>query len=227
MRNSLWLGGIAAGALMLSATVGHAEVYGGIDFPQGSISFADVVTSYSPNIASGEPTLGHRGSTNALGVPDYTGASCATQESCEFVSLGDGGSIVLRFTDNVLTGSNSSAFDLWVFEIGPDVEDTFVDVSTDGLAWLSVGSVGGATSGVDLDFFGYDSSSAFRFVRLTDDGAVDNQTGASVGADIDALGAISTRALTPIPEPGTWALMILGFGAAGYGLRRRRIALAG
>jgi hypothetical protein len=29
-----------------------------------------------------------------------------------------------------------------------------------------------------------------------------------------------------VPEPGTWGLMILGFGLAGFGLRRRRAALA-
>jgi hypothetical protein len=29
----------------------------------------------------------------------------------------------------------------------------------------------------------------------------------------------------PVPEPATWALMITGFGMAGGGLRRRRIAL--
>jgi hypothetical protein len=32
--------------------------------------------------------------------------------------------------------------------------------------------------------------------------------------------------LTAVPEPGTWALMILGFGAAGVLLRRRRTAAA-
>lgn len=30
-----------------------------------------------------------------------------------------------------------------------------------------------------------------------------------------------------VPEPGAWALMILGFGAAGAAIRRRRSALAG
>lgn len=28
--------------------------------------------------------------------------------------------------------------------------------------------------------------------------------------------------VTPTPEPGTWMMMLLGFGAVGYGLRRRR-----
>ena len=26
----------------------------------------------------------------------------------------------------------------------------------------------------------------------------------------------------PVPEPGTWAMMLMGFGAAGYAIRRRR-----
>lgn len=37
-------------------------------------------------------------------------------------------------------------------------------------------------------------------------------------ANVDSTGGI--------PEPGTWALMIMGFGAAGAALRRRRTALA-
>jgi hypothetical protein len=32
--------------------------------------------------------------------------------------------------------------------------------------------------------------------------------------------------LPPIPEPGTWAMMIAGFGMVGSALRRRRVALA-
>ncbi|HEX7944307.1 MAG TPA: PEPxxWA-CTERM sorting domain-containing protein [Phenylobacterium sp.] len=38
--------------------------------------------------------------------------------------------------------------------------------------------------------------------------------------------ALSTVAIASVPEPGTWALMITGFGGAGAMIRRRRRAIA-
>jgi hypothetical protein len=38
--------------------------------------------------------------------------------------------------------------------------------------------------------------------------------------------AFDIRSMTAVPEPGTWALMIAGFGLAGAALRRRNRALA-
>lgn len=220
-------GGVVLGALALGGTA-RAEVFGGVDFPGGASSFADAVVSYQPGLAGASPAAGFQGAFNALGTPDYTGVnSCATTVACDFVSLGVGGALVLRFTNNVLTGSDSAADDLWIFEIGPDVEDTTVDVSVDGTTWLSVGAVTGSTRGIDIDAFGFGSGSAFSFVRLIDVANEGDTSGASVGADIDAVGAISTRAVTGgVPEPATWALMIAGFGMAGAGLRARRQAAA-
>lgn len=224
---------LAAGALLVSANQADAEIIGGVEFPQGQVSFADSVVSFTPG-AAGLPSAPYLGEANALGAPDYNfNPGCASQEACTFVSLGVGGALVLRFDDNVLTGSNSNAFDLYVFEVGPNVEDTTVDLSIDGVNWLSVGLVTGSTRGIDIDAFGYDASSSFRYVRLID---VVNEggtgSGGSVGADIDALGAISTRPFTPptggVPEPSTWAMMLLGFAGLGAALRRaRRGAAAG
>lgn len=218
---------LSSALLGLAAGPAAADIIGGVDFPQGVISFADEVISYAPGLEGNSPTTPNQGAFNALGVPDYAGqVNCTVQTDCPYVSLGVGGQLVLKFTDNVLTGSGDSAFDLWIFEVGPDVEDTTVDVSVDGLTWLSVGGVGGSTAGIDIDAFGYGTGSAFRYVRLTDVASEGGTGGTTPGADIDAVGAISTRPASTVPEPGVWALMILGFGGAGAALRRRRPALA-
>lgn len=187
----------------------HATLIGGVEFPQGEISFADSVHSFTPNILNSEPGDIFLGANNALGVPDHAGEFCTTVEDCTFVSLGDGGSIVLEFVDNLLTGSDSTALDLWIFEIGGDVEDTFVDISVDAVTWFSVGAVGGATSGIDIDSFGFDSTHVFSYVRLTDDPDQDRQDGLTVGADIDAVGAITTVRAVEVSSPSVTALLIV------------------
>jgi hypothetical protein len=219
-RTSLQSALLAAACLLCNAPA-QAIPIGGVEFPQGAASFADAVVSYSPVFVSGNPSEPHRGAFNALGVPDYAGDNgCASQADCTFVSLGDGGSLVVQFVDNRLTGSGDASLDLWIFEVGPDIEDTFVDISKDGTTWLSVGKVGGSTAGVDIDAFGYTAADLFAYVRLTDDPNLDGQSGATVGADIDAVGAITT-VLAPVPEPGSFALLAVGL--AGLFAARRSV----
>lgn len=179
-------------ALVLLTGPATAELIGGVEFPGGAASFADAVISFDPVIVAGQPTAPHLVSDNALDVPDYDGInSCGVD--CSFVSLGDGSSITLQFQDNYLTGSGDDGDDLWIFEVGPDIEDTFVEISPDGATWHPVGKVFGSTAGIDIDAYGFGPGDEFSFIRLTDDTNEGGQYGNTVGADIDAVGAISSQ----------------------------------
>jgi len=195
-----------------------ATQFGGVEFPQGISSFADVVQNFNPAIVSGEPTAPHLDANKALGAPDWNGQGlCQSAATCNTVSLGSGGSITLRFTDNFLTGGGSSAPDLWIFEVGNDIESTFVDISKDGVQWNPVGniSVAGGTRGIDLDFYGWTPTDLFSFVRLTDDRSQGATTGGSVGADIDAVGAISSVPAS-VPEPTATSLLFAALALAWF-----------
>jgi hypothetical protein len=210
---------------LLSSLPFHASavLIGGVEFPQGLSSFADSVSNFTNGTPSADAE--YLGADNALGAPDFNGVTnCADQASCTFLSLGNGGSVVFQFIDNYLTGSGNNDLDLWIFEVGPDVEDTFVEVSSDGIIWTDVGKVFGATSGIDIDQFGFDPSSILSYVRLTDDPNEGNTSGRTPGADIDSVGAItsvfvpSTPPPTPAPEPS----ILLLFAAGLVGLRFNR-----
>ena len=185
---------------------GSAVVYGGIDFPDGANSFADAVVSYSPTSDVLPP---HNDPLSALGIPNYVGIN-----DDSFVSLGDEGILILKFTDNSLTTSGNSDEDLWVFEIGGAIEPTSVYISTDGINWISVGSTSGATSGVDIDAYtsaGVVLGTQYSYVKLIDN--MPHQSGSPyAGADIDAVGAISSAPPVPdseIPEFPTIAIPIV------------------
>jgi len=49
----------------------------------------------------------------------------------------------------------------------------------------------------------------------------DNEAGLALGRQVGAY-ALASTAFDAVPEPATWAMMILGFGAAGAVMRRRR-----
>lgn len=224
----------AIGALLAFGTA-EAAIYNGIDFPQGALSFADSVADFTPGTG---PAPAFLSSANALGPPDVNttnGLQCFLSPStsnCLFTSLGTGGSLTLRFLDNVLTGSSPSGSvtgtgdgfnDLYVIEVGV-AEASIVDISTNGTDWINVGNIaggGGSSTGVftygfDIDVLGFGFSDSFTWVRITD--VLTDVDTSPQGADIDAVGAIES--VIPIPAAG-WLVPIAGAFLAGR-IRRRR-----
>jgi len=127
----------------------------------------------------------------------------------------------LKFSDNSLTTSWDNSDDLWIFEIGSAIEPTSVDISTNGANWINVGNTSGGTYGIDIDAYlssGVVLGERYSYVKLTD--LLPHQSGSPYeGADIDAVGAISSA--SPVPIPGT--VWLLGTGLAGLaGIRARR-----
>ncbi|MGB7346033.1 MAG: GEVED domain-containing protein [Pirellulaceae bacterium] len=203
--NNTFIGGsVTAGTESPAATIN------GVLFAQGTISFADAVTSYRPNAGGSPPLFAFQDSTTVLGAPDGPGRGPEPIDGSTTVSLGLGGSITVEFTDNLLTGSGNARPDLIVFESGA-VESVRVEISRDGVDFFDVGVLGGLTNQLDIDAAGFGLQDRFAFVRLTDvrQGDIDI---AQLGADIDAIGALST---TPVDTytPGGIGINIVGDAA--------------
>ncbi|MCY2983095.1 MAG: pre-peptidase C-terminal domain-containing protein [Planctomycetota bacterium] len=196
VNNTILGGTVTTPAAPPAATFGD-DFYGA-----GSISFADSVRSYNSRAGGGPvPLVGLQTPNEALNAPNYSGIGepIAGQG---VVSLGRGGVLVVQFTNNILTGSDDPRPDLAVYEVG-NAEQVRVEVSPDNVNYTSVGTASFLNRYIDLDAFGFNSLSQLFYVRLTDvanDGSI---SGDSVGADIDAVGAISSRPAQLFAPGGT------------------------
>ena len=79
-----------------------------------------------------------------------------------------------------------------------------------GTTWFEI--LTGTTEGSFVDLPGWGTFSEYAFV-----------SGGTVAGESRTSGNVllSALSLTPVPEPGTWAMMLLGFGAMGFALRRK------
>lgn len=153
---------------------------GRVFFPFGDISFADELVSFSPGNPA--PVKGADDAKQALRIPDYN-----EKEDKNYTTLGYGGELVVKFTDNILY--DIDGYDLFILEIGPSIEPVDVYISKNGMEWISVGRTGGGLSKVDIANY-VSKNDVFRYVKLVD--IKDQKDGQWPGADIDAIGAIGS-----------------------------------
>ena len=99
--------------------------------------------------------------------PDANGRGTEPVDGTTTVSLGTGGTLVLQFVDNLLTGNDNNVADLAVFETGAS-EAVLVEISRDGVTYFEVGLASASSPFIDIDSFGFSSKDRFAFVRLTD-----------------------------------------------------------
>jgi len=72
----------------------------------------------------------------------------------------------------------------------------------------------GGNAGELYAFFNFQSDTAFNRIQLVQDGGG--------GFEFDNL-TVGSAVVSTAPEPATWAMMLLGFGAIGMTLRKRRL----
>jgi outer membrane protein OmpA-like peptidoglycan-associated protein len=149
-------------------------------FPLGEISFADEVISF--NYGNPHSDKAYRTEEGILNIPDYDEQIANTT-----TTLGCGGEIILKFTDNVIIDVDGP--DLFVFETGPAIEATKVFISKNGNDWLDVGILNEGKSDVDISDK-VNKTDVFRYVKLVD--LREDCGGNFPGADIDAVGAIGS-----------------------------------
>ena len=166
-------------------------------------SFADTVLFFDQNCGNQVGEL-----VNALGVADWSEEDTGLPS---ILSLGKGGVLRLGFTNNQMTNSGTTAPDLWVFEVGVAAERSSlalrpVDMVTRsrciaagledrvGDGYFTIGIIEGSTTGFDVDavLTGFaEGDLRFDAIEIRDDQDGDC-AGATTGADIDAVCALST-----------------------------------
>ena len=173
------------------------------------LNYADNVVSYSQGYGVGP---GYSNTLNALG-----------EEDGAYVSLGNTGKLIVEFTDNVLVGDGTAAWDLAILDVGA-ADDIHVYISTDLSSWLYIGY--GSIDGwqhYNIDSAqDFDAGALYKYVKIVDNGLEVTTGYPSAGYDVDAVAAINfTAAPVPIPAAG-WLFGSCLLGVAGIRKFRKR-----
>jgi OOP family OmpA-OmpF porin len=164
-------------------------------FPMGAASFSDSVISYDPGssdeIMGNDQDKKYHKAGSSIGIPNFDAL-----EDTGSVSLGRGGCIVLKFSDNILLNGNGP--DLCVFLSDLNSEEVHVLISQDGNVYRSIGNVSKEHPFADISPRG-ETGARYSYVKLRDNPDQGEKNTPKSGADIDAVGAVNTALFFSIP----------------------------
>jgi hypothetical protein len=189
-------------------------------------------TIFSVDFESGFGALTPTGQVGVNRGQDYADCCGATGSVANlanhFASFGSGqlpsGTLATQ-TYATLTGEQYQ-LDFDFAALGAGAETIFIDIFVDGALFTTPGLSTSGTLFLDSAF-----SHAGITVTSAADGTISFAFRSSGNANVDGVidnvvftTTAAGAAVVGVPEPATWAMLLLGFGAVGFSMRRHKFA---
>lgn len=202
----IMLGGALAGATVLSAPAVAAPIGNGTVSVAGlytpSVNITTSPAVYTANMGSTFEVLGTGAFASATGLTGVQNGA-------------------LSFSTTVGATINQTVSNFFTFADGLGGAFNFTPLS---VTTRTFNVTPGVSSSISLLLLGNTVNSVRAFDPTPTSLTLSfNSTGASAFSTSSTLSIPPEGAIGAVPEPATWAMMVLGFGAVGYALRRRKV----